>query len=401
MKTFNLDANATYGIEPCLYSHVSSRLDGALNPSSVHRGGQKARALIEEARLSLKEAVGVGHDSRVIFTSGATEANNLALFGTLYNYELTNKQSPHNQLVLSALEHPSVIEPALELRRKGVGVEIISPSVGGALSAEKFLDVVSSDTRLVSIMLANNETGEIFPVSEISRTLKGQYPNILIHCDAVQAFGKLPISFDELEVDLMSISAHKIGAFLGVGALIANKKIDLKPMIVGGAQEIRLRAGTENLPGIVAFGIQAKKVVNSLDARIEKMKSSSELFWERLKPIHDSVIINNFGNKVIPNTLSVSVPGIRADDLVIALDLRGVFISTGAACSSGKQEPSHVLLAKGFSEQEARETVRISFPHSLTEEEVIECAEIFASVIEQMSPSKFQENINSNVAINA
>lgn len=385
MKTYNLDANATYGLESGLFELVGQDLQGGLNPSSVHQGGQKSKAILEEARIVLRDILGASRDTRVIFTSGATEANNLAIFSAFSGLIEVRGES---HLVVSALEHPSVLEPALEIRRRGLSVNFVYPSAKGKLSLEKILGAITRDTRLVSIMLANNETGEIFPVEEITKQIKSEYPRCLVHCDAVQALGKIEVDFTKLGVDFMSLSAHKIGGFPGVGALVARKGVEISPMLVGGPQELRSRSGTENIPGILSFSKMLKKLKDTVGERYSKMKENAETFWNEVSSVHDLIVRNNFEVDVLPNTLSIRIPQVRADDLVIALDLRGVFISTGAACSSGKQEPSHVLLAKGFSDEASRETVRISFTHEMDVTDVKEAAEIFCSVVSQIKDTK-------------
>ena len=376
---YNLDVNATYGVDAEVWSFLRQELSDAGNPSSVHHSGQKAKSLIESARESILSFVGAGKSSRLIFTSGATEANNLAL---LSQFSSLSQSNAKKQVLISALEHPSVLEVASVLSDRGLSVIIFKPSVG-SFSVSEFLEKVSEETRLVSLMLANNETGELFPVEKIVAAIRKRYPKVIIHCDAVQALGKIKFSFDHLDVDMMSVSGHKIGALPGIGALVAKRTIHIEPVIVGGSQELRFRAGTENLPGIVSFGYVIEKLRSSLDQRMEVMNRNCELLKSLLrKKVEGLVFHERIPN--IGNTISLRVAGIRADDLVVALDLAGIMISSGSACASGKQDPSHVLLAMGFPESEVRETVRISLGHHYTPEEIFSISETMAEVISRM-----------------
>jgi len=380
---FYLDVNATYGILPEIWPNLEESLRSSSNPSSVHLPGQNARNLIENARAELLKFIDAKENSRLIFTSGATEANNLAILSLFESERHLDVVTNGYQLVLSALEHPSVLEAAHSLERRGIKIAYVYPQRGN-LKSEDFLKFVSDDTKLVSLMLANNETGEIFPVEKIAKEIKKQYPRVLIHSDAVQALGKMKFSFDELGVDMLSISGHKLGALPGIGALIIKKQIDLVPLTKGGPQELRFRAGTENLPGILSFSYVANKISKDIDTRIEKMKLSSTVLKERLVELAPYLVFHNEEYTSLVNTLSMRVPGVRADDLVVALDLQGIYVSSGAACASGKQEPSHVLLAMGFTQEETKETIRISLGDVYCQDEMVEAAEKIASVINQV-----------------
>jgi cysteine desulfurase len=374
----NLDANATYGLEPGILEYLSTVLPNCLNPSSVHQGGQKAKALIEEARQAVKTCIG---GDKVLFTSGATEANNLVV----KSFIQLAKKNPQAELVVFDFEHPSILEPAKFLLDNGYKVRIIPYRFLKKSNVTNLISEISSHTALLSIMLANNESGEIFPVKEITQALKLKLPNVIVHCDAVQALGKINFLFEDLGVDTLSFSGHKIGAMPGIGGIIYKKNTQLSPLIHGGPQEQRLRAGTENLPAIGALLYILPKIYDALNERSTYLSSLREDFWKIAKENAPNLVRNFVDVSTLPNTLSIRLPGVRADDFVIAMDLLGICISTGAACSSGKQEPSHVLLACGYSEEEARETVRVSFSHSLSKDDVGRAAKIFTNTYLKMS----------------
>ncbi len=345
----NFDANATYGVLPEVAEEVLSNHSRYLNPSSIHRGGQVARAAIEDAREEIRTLIGADRRDRIVFTSGATESSNSAISSAL------SGATRENNLVCSNVEHPAVLETCKSFDK--VECRICEP--------EKLREKVDENTRLVTLMLANNETGKVYKVSELFTYVKSNFPWIPTHSDCVQALGKVEINFKELFADTISISGHKIGAFSGVGALIIKDGAQFKPLIHGGPQEVRFRAGTENTLGIISFGIAARIARQKFESRIVRYKAMKLWFSDKLESeLTRKQIpyqINFKDEDSLPNTLHVRFPGRKADDLLIALDLEGVLVSAGSACASGKPESSHVLLAHGFSEDEAKECLRISF----------------------------------------
>jgi cysteine desulfurase len=364
-KGLNLDANASYGTLPGVLDEAIRLTEDTLNPSSIHAGGQRAKALIEEARDTIAQALSIKGRAHIIFTSGASEANNLALM--LPFWQKVSAPEESDALVTTELEHPSVLEVARRLQSWGVPVHFARPNPKAALAAARVTSLVDSKTALVSMMYANNESGEVLCVSEVAREAKSKNPRVLIHTDAVQAFGKVPLSWADLGVDMLSLSAHKIGGLPGVGALVVDKAVPCQPLLLGGPQEKRWRAGTENVLGIVSFGLATKVMLNELAHRRSRMLSAKDCIGSILRAKIPTTQIHLEGAATLPNTLSVRFPGVRADDLVVALDLKGILVSSGAACASGKPDPSHVLLAMGYSAQEARETVRISVRGDLEE----------------------------------
>jgi cysteine desulfurase len=372
----NFDANASLGPLPGLFAEVERRIRGCLNPSSIHTPGQRSRALIEESRDALRSLIKAPSKSRIIFTSGATEANALALRQAV-------RVQPW-EAVTSAIEHPSVIQTLHEIKSSSGSLKIVLPSHAGVLCPESMLEQMSERTTLVSLMLANNETGALQPVQRLSNLTKSKFPNVLVHSDAVQAIGKISCNFIDLGVDMLSISGHKIGAFPGVGALILAPGLEVTPILFGGPQEGRQRAGTENLPGIVSLGIAAQCAAREFETRVSAWKRQKQFLWNFILEHMPRTVATIQNEGSLPNTLHLMFPGIRADDLVVALDLADIAASTGAACASGKIEPSHVLLAMQRSESQARSSVRISLAPNLEDQQVKIAAEQFVCILRQM-----------------
>lgn len=378
----NLDANASYGLLPEVSETLRSWDPRLLNPSSIHQGGQSARAAIEEARSELVALLDLNRGDRVIFTSGATEANNMAL--NLLTAHTPEAGSDGPDLITTTVEHPSVLEPARDLLRRGYKVAFIRPSERRMLEVGAFEEAVTSNTRLCSVMLANNETGHVFPVSKIVEALRSRYSGIFVHSDAVQALGKIEFSFKQSGLDLCSISAHKIGGLPGAGALIVSERVEHYSLIKGGPQELRWRAGTENVLGIVSLGIAAAVIRRDGARRRAAMLRSRQRLLERLREEIPSITVNT-PEDGLPNTLHITIPGLRADDLIVALDVQGLLASSGAACASGKPEPSHVLLAFGMSPETARASMRLSVRAEESEEHIDMAAHIIATAVSKMS----------------
>ena len=339
-----LDYNATTPVRPEAAAAVADALALTGNASSVHRFGRLARRKLEDAREAVAALVGAPAE-RVVFTSGGTEANNLALTGT-----------GRTRRLVSAGEHDSVLNAAAGVEG---GAERIPLRRDGVVDLDALEARLGEDPRpaLVSVMLANNETGVIQPVARAAETAHGR--GALVHCDAVQGAGKIPVDMAALGVDLLSLSAHKLGGPQGVGALIVAEGLELAPLMRGGGQERRHRAGTENLPGIAGFGAAAECAL----AGLERMAGLAELrdrLERRLRARAPEIKIYGAGAPRLPNTSFFVVPGLAAETQVIALSLAGIAVSAGAACSSGKVAPSHVLGAMGASEAEAGSAIRVS-----------------------------------------
>lgn len=375
-----LDANASYGLLPQVAEELRSLLPELAqlgNPSAVHADGQRARALIEDARREVRALVDADPHDRIVFTSGATEANNAVLRAP---FEGGRK----GRVVSSAIEHPCVLEPLSALESQGVAVHLVAPDSSGSVSAQRVDEACAEPTTLVALMLANNETGALIPVATVAAALKERSPATRIHCDAAQAIGKVPCSFRALGVDSLSISGHKFGALSGVGALVVRAGSAPCALLRGGPQETRWRAGTENLIGIVSMGIAARVVRSSLEQRRAEMARSRGQLLAQLREGLPELRCNTPLEESLPNTLSVTIPGVDADDLVVALDLQGVALSSGAACASGKPDPSHVLLAMGMTEQEARATIRISVRAEQDAQKLYEAGAVIIETVRRM-----------------
>ena len=354
------DYNATATVSPCVIEEVSKILSTTSNSSSIHALGQSSRMILEDVRDSLLNFIGLDRkEYKVIFTSGATEAINLILRGVTVNLAV-------NSIAVSTIEHSAIRETAKDLGAKST-VEVLQISSGIQDGKLKF-DLPSAESLgLIALMAVNNETGHVTNFDEIFSKIKSANPSTITLCDASQLIGKYDMP-DFKNTDAIIFAGHKFGALQGVGALVIKKSIDLKPLITGGPQELRFRGGTENVLAIWSFGKALEVIAKSQSARLQKMKALTDVIKNQLKL--DSRIRINFSNDtVVPNTISVTIPGVSASDLVVALDLEKVCVSSGSACSSGKTDPSHVLIALGMGEQEARSTVRISVGPELSIEE--------------------------------
>ena len=345
-----LDWNATAPLRPEAAVAMNAALARCGNPSSVHRWGRAARQEIERARETVARLVRAKPDG-VVFTSGGTEANYLALLG-----------SGRVRVLVSAIEHSSVLQalPA---------AEILSVDSQGIVDVDALRRQFATDPRpaLVSVMLANNETGMIQPVAEIAAVAHEH--GALFHCDAVQGAGKLPLAVAETGADLLSLSAHKLGGPPGIGALVVTGGVELAPMIHGGGQERGRRAGTENLPGIAGFAAAAEAAAAGL-AEYDRVRQLRELLEAAaLTAIPQALVIGAEAPR-LPNTTALALPGLKAETQVVGLDLDGVMVSAGAACSSGKVGPSHVLAAMGLPPDIAAGTIRVSLGWSTTEDDI-------------------------------
>ena len=346
-----LDWNATAPLRPEAAAAVSEALASWGNPSSVHRRGRVARRIIERAREEIAGLLG-GVDPRgVVFVSGGTEANNLALLGT-----------DRERVLVSAVEHDSV-------RQVLPTAEMIPVDRDGVVALDALDRLLAADPRpaLVSVMFANNETGVIQPVGEIA-SLARRY-GALFHCDAVQAAGRLALDAGAIGADLISLSAHKLGGPPGVGALVVIGDLDLASLLRGGGQERGRRAGTENVPGIAGFAVAAREAAADIAAydRVRALRAELE---SQIATAAPEAVIYGTGVLRLPNTSAIAMPGVAAETQVIALDLDGVRVSAGAACSSGKVGPSHVLAAMGVEAALAASTIRVSLGWSSSEADI-------------------------------
>jgi cysteine desulfurase len=364
-----LDNNATTAVHPAVLEALRESLrDVYGNASSIHKEGQTARRSIEDARESV--ALLIGATAReIVFTSGGTESNNAAIFGAVAGGD-------RHHIVTTAIEHPSVLEPAAELERRGHAVTVVAPAASGEVPASAVLDALRDDTRLVAMMLANNETGVVQPVAEVARVCRER--GIHLHCDAVQGAGKIDLDVRALGADTLALSAHKLHAPKGIGALYVRASLALDRHMFGGAQERRRRAGTENVPLAAAFGVAAELAcANGYRDRMRALRDR----LERAIGASVDMTVNGAAAPRVPNTSSITFRDADAEGIVIGLDLSGVAVSTGSACSSGRVEPSHVLLAMGLTPDQARGTVRFSLSRFTTEEEIERTVELVQEIV--------------------
>ncbi len=363
-----LDNNATTQIHPDVLTVFDDMLRTVFgNASSIHREGQTARQVVEGARESVARLIGASARD-IVFTSGGTESNNAAIFGAV-------PPGSRHHIVTTAVEHPSVGEPVAELRRRGHEVSVVKPGRGGRVASAAVVEAIRPETRLVAVMLANNETGVIQPVAEVAAACRER--GIHLHCDAVQAAGKIDISVDTLGVDSLALSAHKMHAPKGIGALYIRRGASMQAQMLGGAQERRRRAGTENVPLAAAFGTAAALASDpACRAGIESLRNRLEAGLNGF-----DAVVNGAAELRIPNTTSVTFRGADGEGMVIALDLSGVAVSTGSACSSGRVEPSGVLLAMGLNAEEAKSTVRFSLSRFTTAAEIDQVAALLGEIV--------------------
>jgi cysteine desulfurase len=337
------------------------------NPSSLYRQGRVVRSAIEAAREQVAALVGV-QSSQVIFTSGGTEANNLALTSVPF----------HAGLAISAIEHPSVLEPALHLKNHGHAVTIIDVNAVGAIKPEAIDSIIHQKPGLVSIMLANNETGVVQDVARYAEAFRAN--DILVHTDAVQALGKIPVAFNQLGVHLMSLSSHKIYGPKGSGALVIEKGVAIRPLLRGGDQEQGFRAGTENVAAIIGFGKAAELAKAELDQRNQYLLKLRTLLEAGLTEISDLTVFAQQANR-LPNTVQMGSPEHDGEMLLMRLDQKGIAVSSGSACASGGAEPSPVLIAMGIAPALAKSAIRISLGVSNTEAEIYEFIKQLKSLV--------------------
>ena len=356
-----LDNNATTAIHPDVLAVLESSLrDVYGNASSIHREGQTARRMIEDARESVARLIGATARD-VVFTSGGTESNNAAIFGAA-------GRDLRCHIVTTSIEHPSVAEAV-----RPYDVTYVAPSRDGVVSADEVIAAVREETRLVTVMMANNETGVVQPVEAVGAFCRSR--GIHFHVDAVQAAGKIAVDVEAIQCDTLALSAHKLHAPKGIGALYVRRGVAMAAQLVGGAQERRRRAGTENVPLAAAFGAAA-----ALPYDAAKVAGLRDRLESRITSSLD-VAINGANVRRLPNTSNVTFHGADGEGIVIALDLSGVAVSTGSACSSGRVEPSPVLLAMGLTPEEARATVRFSLSRFTTEEEVDRAAALLVELV--------------------
>jgi cysteine desulfurase len=375
-----LDYNATTPVRPevaRIMADVNANVFG--NPSSAHAEGRRARAIVEDARNTIAAALGA-EPLEIVFTGGGTESDNLAIFGVVYQ---NNRNRRH--VVTTVIEHPAVLNACRLLESQDVGVTFVKCDETGMIDVDEIARAVTGDTILISVMHANNEVGTVQPIEKIAAIAREK--GIFFHCDAIQSLGKLPVNVRKLGVDLLSISAHKIGGPKGIGALYVRKGTPFSAITYGGRQERARRAGTENVPAIAGFACAVAISVKKQAAEAKRILRLKTLLWKHLKSELPDTILNGDLNHSLPNTLNVSFSRLGGGDIMMALDLDGVAVSTGSACAVGARRPSHVLEAMRLDRNRCCGSVRISLGYLTTEVEVLRTAEIIVATVKRMYKS--------------
>lgn len=361
MEQIYLDNNATTKMLPEVAEVIyEANCSGYVNPASQHQSGQRTRRVLEDARERITkllggETTGMSPD-RLVLTSGGTESNNLALRGFCTG-------SGDANIVVSPIEHPSVLETAQQMGRFGVEVRRLPVDCSGVVRVDQLRDLIDDRTRVVSVMLGNHETGVLQPITEIARITRGT--QVPVHCDAVQAIGKIPVEFRKLDVDALSVSAHKLHGPVGVGGLLLRTGINPMPIMTGGFQQQGFRPGTESVPLTLGF-LKAELSVDRLAESERAMRSLRDSLEAQLCSAIPSLVINGQLANRLPHTTNISFPGLNRQAIVLALDMSGVACSTGSACASGSSEPSSVLIAMGLEEAVIEGSIRISLSRLTT-----------------------------------
>lgn len=373
------DNNANTPVLPAVRAAMEPALQGELgNPSSIHQRGQAAKAALEEARGEVAALVGA-QPSEIVFTSGGTESDNLAIRGLLGTWAESHPGAPWPHVITSAIEHHAVLHVCEDLERSGCEVTYVKPDAEGRIHADDVAAALRDDTALISLMMANNETGVLQPTAAIAELARAA--RVPFHVDAIQAVGKVPVAARELGCSALSLSGHKIHAPAGVGALYVRRGTRLRAQQLGGHHERDRRAGTENLPGIVGLGAAARLARAELTDRAARLGELRDRLEAGVLAAIPGAGVAGGGAERVPNTTDIWFDGIEGEALVIALDLHGFCVSTGAACSSGAIEPSHVLLAMGMPRQRARGCLRFSLGVQNTPAEVEALLEVLPALV--------------------
>ena len=365
------DHSATTPIHPDVLSLINElNQDIYGNPSSIHATGRKAKHVVETARKQIAAAINCT-SKEIIFTGGGSEANNLVLWNMIYR----NRK----HVITSAIEHPAILAVLRQLEHLAITHTIVPVNKYGCVNPEDIDSAIKDDTGLITIMLANNEVGTVEPLQDIAKIAKKH--NVLFHSDGVQVLGKLPIDVQELGVDMMSFSAHKFYGPKGVGALYIKEGIAMKPLIAGGTQEKSLRAGTENVGGIAGLGHAAELVTKFLSDVGPTLTALETQFKTKFSEQHSNIIYNGFEDNHLPGLISLTIPEIASDLLLIHLDNEDIAVSSGSACSAGTISPSTVLKAMGINDKQNLETIRISAGRDNTSTEVDQLIEAMTRAI--------------------
>jgi len=372
-----LDHNATTPVAPAVVERMMAALrDDFGNPSSVHHFGQRAKAALDEARSQVAALVGAD-PSEIVFTSGGTESDNFAIRGAAEALEPTGRR----HLIASAIEHEAVLNTLRALARRGWRVTLLPVDQSGIVTPDSLRAALTDDTALVSVMHANNEIGTIQPVAALAALARER--GALFHTDAVQSAGKLPVQVKSLGVDLLSLSAHKFYGPKGAGAIWIRRGVRLLPLVTGGKHERSRRAGTENVAGALGLGAAADLARTKMTTEAERLAALRDRLEKGIIQSVTGTVVNGSGARV-PNTTNVSFDRVEAESLLIALDLEGVAVSTGSACSSGTLEPSHVLKAMGFPAHRTQNSIRFSLGAANTDAEIDHVVSVLPRLVEKL-----------------
>jgi len=373
-----LDHNATTPLLPAVIERMMAVLrDEFGNPSSVHHFGQQAKALLDDARSEVANLIGA-EPSEVLFTSGGTEADNIAIRGAAEALETTGRR----HLVASAIEHEAVLNTLKALAKRGWRTTLLTVDQSGIASPAALREALAEDTAVVSVMHANNEIGTIQPIAELARLAHER--GALFHTDAVQSAGKIAVDVKALGVDLLSMSAHKFYGPKGVGALWIRRGLRVMPILTGGRQERSRRAGTENVAGIVGMGVAARTASGKMEDEGRRLSALRDRLEAGILRSVPGTAVNGSASARVPNTTNISFDRTEAESLLIALDLQGVAVSTGSACSSGTLEPSHVLKAMGFNAHRTQNSIRFSLGAANTEAEIVRVIGVLPGIVEKL-----------------
>jgi cysteine desulfurase len=382
-KTIYLDYAATTPLDPRVLSRMLPYFDAAYgNPSSMYASGRKAKRVIDAARADVAKILNVSPEE-IIFTGSGTESDNTAIFGVA-----RANRCAGDHIIISAIEHKAILESGRELEKEGFSVTILPVDQSGFVSVEACLAAITPKTIFISVMYANNEIGTIEPIKELAAAIKkhrgaDQFP--LLHTDACQAAGFLTLDIKELGVDMMTLNGSKIYGPKGVGVLYKAKGIKLSPLIIGGEQEMNLRAGTESVPLIVGFA-EALKIANAArETEAKTLRAFRNYFIKRLREEIPGVVVNGHSDRRLPNNIHISIPKIEGESIVLMLDQHGIEASTGSACSARDLKPSHVLLALGQSADLMHGSVRFSLGKYTDKEEIDRVMEVLPGIVERLS----------------
>lgn len=372
------DHNATTPVDPMVAETMARVMTEEFgNASSVHHFGQRAKAVLDEARSSVAALIGA-ELSEIVFTSGGTESDNFALRGVAEALEPTGRR----HLIASSIEHEAVLVTLRALARRGWRTTLLPVGASGILNPQALADALTDDTAIVSVMHANNEIGTIQPIAELARLAHAK--GALLHTDAVQSIGKIPVDVRALGVDLLSLSAHKFNGPKGAGALWIKRGARVTAMLTGGKHERSRRAGTENVPAIAGLGVAARLAAKKLTADSPRLAALRNRLEEAILAGVPGTAINGNREPRVPNTTNISFEAIEAESLLIALDLEGVAVSTGSACSSGTLEPSHVLRAMGLPSPRTQNSIRLSLGAGNTDAEVDFVVSTLPALVEKL-----------------